>query len=288
MQLNLDCKMEEFGLSGDLIFITDNKIIKTCRTDQDRFIKNIKKQREFKENSIKSVPILNQGVNSNNENFIEMPRLKCDNAMVWITKATSNQIYDLEKIILEYFSSIINNSEKKEFDYNIWKNKLENLFYKINDIEIKNIIFYLNGIKFKNKLYYGNYHGDFTLTNLFVSNNKNNIEIDAIDFLDSFIHSPINDLVKIRQDTKHLWTLNLIRNFNKIDTNRVLILLNHMDIQIEKFINKNKILSEYYLPFQLINLIRIIPYIKDENIFIYLTEEIVDLFNTFKVEKICQ
>ena len=280
--------MEELGLSGDLIFITDNKIVKICRTDQDRFIKNIKKQREFKENSIKSVPILNQGVNSNNENFIEMPRLKCDNAMVWITKATSNQIYDLEKIILEYFSSIINNSEKKEFDYNIWKNKLENLFYKINDIEIKNIIFYLNGIKFKNKLYYGNYHGDFTLTNLFVSNNKNNIEIDAIDFLDSFIHSPINDLVKIRQDTKHLWTLNLIRNFNKIDTNRVLILLNHMDIQIEKFINKNKILSEYYLPFQLINLIRIIPYIKDENIFIYLKEEIVDLFNTFKVENICQ
>jgi hypothetical protein len=280
--------MEEFGLSGDLIFITDNKIIKTCRTDQNRFIKNIKKQIEFKENIIKSVPILNQGINSNNENFIEMPRLKCDNAMVWISKATSNQIYDLEKIILEYFSSIINNSKKKEFDYNIWKNKLEDLFYKINDIEIKNIIFYLNEMKFKNKLYYGNYHGDFTLTNLFVYSDKNNIEIDAIDFLDSFIHSPINDLVKIRQDTKHLWTLNLIRNFNKIDTNRVLILLNYMDIQIEKFINKNKILSEYYLPFQLINLIRIIPYVKDENIFIYLKGEIINLFNIFEAKNACQ
>ena len=40
-------------------------------------------------------------------------------------------------------------------------------------------------------------HGDLTLSNLIFKNN----EIYCIDFLDSFIDSPIIDLVKLKQDS---------------------------------------------------------------------------------------
>ena len=274
--------MEKLGLSGDLVLFKSDKILKICKTDQSRFTKNINKQITFNELNINSVPILKQGTNEQGELFIEMPILKCDNAIIWISKATSNQIIELEKNILQYFNSIIDKSILKEFDYLSWQNKLNDLYIKINDIKLQEVIFYLQNIKFQSEFYYGNYHGDLTLTNLFISNEGDNIKIDAIDFLESFIASPTNDLVKMRQDTKHLWTLQLIQNFTKIDLNRVLILLNHIDEKISKFIEKNEILKEYYIPFQIINLLRILPYNKDEKVFEYLKNEICELFKELK------
>lgn len=45
-------------------------------------------------------------------------------------------------------------------------------------------------------------HGDLTFSNILF--NGNNYYL--IDFLDSFIEAPLLDIVKIRQDSAHLWS----------------------------------------------------------------------------------
>lgn len=279
--------MNKLGLSGDLITINGNVITKTClKTNLERFSINIIKQLNFENKHIQSLKINTMGKNNQNKLYIEMPFLKCGNCMEWISKSNMSLIQKLENKLLEYFNDLIKNSQVKLFDYSLWNSKIADLKSKITDHQILEVLNQLSKMTFNNLFYYGDYHGDFTLTNLFVYNNQENqIQIEAIDFLQSFIESPLNDLVKLRQDSKHLWTLHLINDFGKIDINRVIIFLNHLDQKIEQFINQNAILKEYYLPFQILNLARIIPYNSEEKTFDYLKENILNLSNDLIIKK---
>lgn len=268
--------MERLGLSGDTIIIDDDFVYKICETNQNRFLNNIDKQKSFSNPYIRAVPILQYDI-IDNKHRIKMPRLKCDNCMVWISKVGIELIDSLIITIERYFATIIRDCELKEFNYSIWYNKIDELKSKITNDKLIDVLEYLKTIRFNNKFYYGAYHGDFTLTNLFVSNDDNVITIDAIDFLDTFIDSPIHDICKLRQDTKHLWTINLMKNFSKVDHNRVIILLEYIDRKMEAIIRSNVILSEYYIPFQILNLLRIIPYSLDKRILTYLEKEILEL-----------
>jgi hypothetical protein len=49
-------------------------------------------------------------------------------------------------------------------------------------------------------------HGDLTLSNILIQDGN----FILIDFLDSFIETPLMDIVKIRQDTAHLWSIDVI------------------------------------------------------------------------------
>lgn len=269
--------MENLGLSGDTIIFYDDTVVKICETNQDRFAKNIEKQKLFKNQYINAVNILEHGLTSDNKNYIRMPLLKCNNCIDWLSTADINSINLFLNKINQYFTDLISNSTISNFDYHLYNNKLDELYSKILDIELQNIILQLKSITFSNQFLYGANHGDLTLTNLFISNQKDDIIIDTIDFLDTFIQSPINDIVKIRQDTFHLWTVKLLTNTD-FDINRAIIVLGYIDKQISKIINNNNILQEYYLPFQIINLLRILPYNREETIFIFLKNEIRELF----------
>lgn len=270
--------MDKLGLSGDTISMENGIVVKTCETNQKRFLSNIAKQKAFSNPYISAVPITEEGV-IDGKNYIKMQRLTCDNSMIWISKVGSDAINEFIYTIEKYFAFIIANSILDNFDYDTWQMKITELESKITDDDILTILNHIKHIHFDNKFYYGAHHGDFTLTNLLISTNSDSISIDAIDFLDTFINSPIHDFVKLRQDTSHLWTINLTKNFTKIDTNRVVILLNYIDVAINDMIMGDQSLQEYYLPFQILNLIRIIPYNKDVAIFSYLKREVKGLFN---------
>lgn len=266
--------MQKLGLSGDIIKIQDKHVYKVCQTDQSRFLKNIKKQNNFINSYINAVPILDQGI-INGNNFIKMPLLQCENSLIWLSKTNIENINNLIITITNYFNSIIENSKIQIFNNKKWENKIESIYGKVLDKDLQFIIEKIYCIDTSKLFYYGECHGDFTLSNLFITQNKNNISIDAIDFLDVFINSPIHDLVKIRQDTKHLWTLKLLEE--SLDKNRIIIVLNYIDEKIAQIINGNDIISHYYLYFQILNLLRIIPYNKDPAIFAYLKQEIQEL-----------
>ena len=76
-----------------------------------------------------------------------------------------------------------------------------------------------------------------------------NSDIVVIDFLDTFLDTPLQDIVKIRQDSKYFWSLNLV---NKIqDSVKVKQSLNYIDEKIKKEFNNYDFYKKYYKHFQI-------------------------------------
>lgn len=111
----------------------------------------------------------------------------------------------------------------------------------------------------------GTCHGDLTFSNILF--NGNNYYL--IDFLDSFIESPLLDIVKIRQDTAYLWsTLMYHKPFDKV---RLSIISEKIDTAInEYFTEKYDWYRRYYMPLQLMNFLRILQYGHDDKVIAYL------------------
>ena len=108
-------------------------------------------------------------------------------------------------------------------------------------------------------------HGDLTFSNILF--NGNNYYL--IDFLDSFIESPLLDIVKIRQDTAYLWsTLMYNKPFDKV---RLSIISEKIDTAIDEyFTGKYQWYRDYFMPLQLMNFLRILQYAHDDKVIAYL------------------
>lgn len=262
--------MNSLSLSGDSVLVDRNYILKICKTDQQRFLRNIEKQKLFKNPHINAVPIVDQGI-IEGQNYIKMPLLQCENPVHWLSKASIEDIEIITDLLIKYLNSTIQNSQIENFDLAAWSNKVQTVQKQIQDTELQAVCHKLLQIDGSVPFYYGAYHGDFTLSNMFISRDQN-ISIDVIDFLDAFIESPLHDFVKLRQDTKHLWTLQLLSG---LDINKTIIVLNHIDKKIEDAIISNTLINHYYGAFQALNLLRIIPYNKNPAIFKYLKKEIL-------------
>lgn len=110
----------------------------------------------------------------------------------------------------------------------------------------------------------GKCHGDLTFSNILF--NGNNYYL--IDFLDSFIESPLLDLVKIRQDSQYEWSR--LMYDGDIDLVRLSIISNKIDQEINSYYSKYDWYREYYHVFQLMNFLRILQYAKEEKVITYL------------------
>ena len=111
-------------------------------------------------------------------------------------------------------------------------------------------------------------HGDLTFSNILF--NGNNYYL--IDFLDSFIESPLLDIVKIRQDSAHLWSQ--LMYTNPYDKLRLKIVCEKIDKEIDAYGKRYQWYKDYYTIYQLLNLLRILQYAKEEKVITYLKEEI--------------
>lgn len=110
----------------------------------------------------------------------------------------------------------------------------------------------------------GKCHGDLTFSNILF--NGNNYYL--IDFLDSFIESPLLDLVKIRQDSQYEWSRLMYEG--EVDLVRLSIISQKIDYEIDTYYSQYAWYREYYHVFQLMNFLRILQYAKDEKVTIYL------------------
>lgn len=102
-------------------------------------------------------------------------------------------------------------------------------------------------------------HGDMTFSNILIDTNK--MQLYMIDFLDSFIETPLLDIIKVRQDTCFYWTTNLC-NF-EYDKNKIIIILNYIDNVIDTYFQKYEWYTDTYKYFQIMNFLRVIQYCKD-------------------------
>ena len=115
-------------------------------------------------------------------------------------------------------------------------------------------------------------HGDLTFSNILF--NGNNYYL--IDFLDSFIETPLQDIVKIRQDTAHRWSqLMYTKPYDEV---RLHIICDKIDRDIDTyFSNKYQWYRDYYQVMQLMNMLRILPYAHEQKVIEYLKQALLQI-----------
>ena len=118
-------------------------------------------------------------------------------------------------------------------------------------------------------------HGDLTFSNMLF--NGNNYYL--IDFLDSFVESPLLDIVKLRQDSAYLWSqLMYIHDYDRI---RLKVISENIDKKIDTYFSRYTWYGEYYTTFQLMNFLRILQYAHEKKIIYYLKDVLKKITNEF-------
>lgn len=108
-------------------------------------------------------------------------------------------------------------------------------------------------------------HGDLTFSNVLF--NGNNYYL--IDFLDSFVETPLQDIVKIRQDTRYYWSQ--LMYTKQYDAVRLRIVCDKIDREIDSYFrNKYQWYADNYKTMQLMNILRILPYTHETRVVVYL------------------
>lgn len=168
------------------------------------------------------------------------------------------------KIIKEKFDDVktktLSNPHLKE-DKKIHQiiNRSQMIFDSLNDMELP------MGIS----------HGDLTFSNILF--NGNNYYL--IDFLDSFIESPLLDIVKLRQDTAWMWSR--LMYTQPCDNIRLRIAFNKIDKELDSYFqSKYDWYKKYYNTFQLMNFLRILQYAHEPMVIKYLKDSIYDQLET--------
>jgi hypothetical protein len=102
----------------------------------------------------------------------------------------------------------------------------------------------------------GRCHGDLTFSNIMIARDASSLAL--IDFLDSYLDSPIIDLAKLRQDTLFQWTLLMGEGVE--DGVRFTQIMRYLDRQVS---NKYRVYDWYNRNIDMllaVNMLRIAPY----------------------------
>lgn len=118
-------------------------------------------------------------------------------------------------------------------------------------------------------------HGDLTFSNILFSRNS----FYLIDFLDSFIETPLLDIVKLRQDTAFNWSGLMYSGV--YDRVRHAIVLRFMDKRIDDAFSFYPWYRDAYSSFQLLNFLRILQYARERRVVKYLKKNITFLLENY-------
>ena len=116
------------------------------------------------------------------------------------------------------------------------------------------------------KLPVGPCHGDLTLSNIIISTSGS---LNLIDFLDTFINSPLWDIVKLYQDLKYGWSYRTLAGPER-ESARIFF-GNCIPNQLRIY---EEIMSDQVRLFDALNLVRLSPYIKNQETEKWLVENL--------------
>lgn len=122
-------------------------------------------------------------------------------------------------------------------------------------------------------------HGDFTLANMIFPKDESN-DIYIVDFLDNFIETPLQDAAKIRQDTKHHWSVHKYEQAEEEDIENIDTVkecFTELDKEVDEYLSQLLWYKKYYSVMQTLNLLRILPYTEDKTTKKYLKSEITNI-----------
>lgn len=221
------------------------------------------------------VPKVFEVVQNEKDATIKMEYIYSKNFVEYFENAGFEQIKYLIGAIKYFIDLEIDASETKTVPSCILTDKMADVARKVqNNVHLKNdkvaVDLVIQSQDIMNKvgdmvMPVGRCHGDLTFSNILF--NGNNYYL--IDFLDSFIESPLLDIVKIRQDTAYMWsTLMYNKPFDKV---RLSIISSKIDSAIDEYFKENyEWYRRYYMPLQLMNFLRILQYAHEDRVISYL------------------
>lgn len=264
------------GNSGCVLTVVDNtRIIKnsSSKNYSDRLTKQYEKQIQFsninKLAHFKSPKVFRHW-RRKNLFYFEMEYCNGSDFINYLNLFGTNEIEDLIDKIIQLIEQYEANCEYKEIEFKI----IEKKFFKtIKYLKEKKDVKILRNIfdTFEtNNIYLpiGICHGDLTFSNILYHGK----DIVLIDYLDSFIESPLFDIVKVRQDTYYYWSLNF--TCESFDAIKMKTILQHIDGKIDQYFHKKDYYCRYYTLFQFINLVRTLPYCDDIVVYNHVIENI--------------
>lgn len=243
-----------------------------------RLSKQFEKQTSFEPppNSHIKVPRIYEIVKTANSTTGKMEYVYSKNFINYFETAGFEQIHFFADTIINFLDYEISRSPQKRISSKIFVDKIKAISKNISSTDIASLDLLNRVIKeslaFKSlNIPIGTCHGDLTLSNILF----NGSDCFLIDFLDSFIESPLMDVVKIRQDTYFGWSQLMSElSFDKIRLN---LIMKKLDEYIDVHFRQFDWYVKYYRFFQIINLCRILPYAQNKRIRTFLHNKINQL-----------
>lgn len=207
------------------------------------------------------------------------------NSIAFFENAGFAQISNFMEGIIDYVVSEISLSELRSLDDGIIRKKYAEVKGRIlanrdlaGDEIIRSWFPALDGIfakEFNLRIPIGVCHGDLTFSNILFSGNS----FYLIDFLDSFVETPLIDIVKLRQDTAFDWSgLMYTGTYDRI---RHDIVLKFMDRKIEGHFSAYPWYRDAYGIFQLMNFLRILQYAREPRVADFLKSTINRILESY-------
>jgi hypothetical protein len=135
----------------------------------------------------------------------------------------------------------------------------------------------------------GTCHGDLTLSNILVQLNSmvdgvRVLRVVLIDFLDSFVETPLADLAKLSQDLVYGWTLRMAPSTSGLDRVRLYIAFADARDQLQAAFGGHAWYQRYFRFFFVVNQLRVLQYSKSQDDTEYLLRSVREQFAVWKRE----
>jgi len=272
------------GNSGcSLEIITENrqsyvKKVSASKSYDERLLKQCMKQKDCSKLIGKS-PLYNivkiPSITFNNNNSFTMELFHGKDSISYFMECDIHSIDHFIDNVIKFVELEIENCTYSLFDPKVVTDKVYSVASRINGksvIDPDRIVTYVESLPIIN-IPHGTCHGDLTLSNMLIGRDG---QVCIIDFLDTFYETPIQDMVKIRQDTLYKWS-SIVYNKN-YDSTRYNMLMEYLDNSFDKFFSKFEYYKLYYNVFQLVNYYRILPYSKTKKIRDHVEANLQEIF----------
>jgi hypothetical protein len=181
----------------------------------------------------------------------------------FLLNASGTQLLEFFTIVTELINNYLNQSQYEEVSLEILMDKFESVCDNIDETD-KTLLTALWVEKYMPQginhlmIPVGPCHGDLTLSNMIIRQDN----IVVFDFIETYLDSPLQDIVKLRQDTEFGWTLHRYPNsLTNKEVANVFSRLHAFDNYLQLVYPMDQ---WYYETFQFLNLVRILPYCKDQ------------------------
>jgi thiamine kinase-like enzyme len=257
------CKLEVLNRGG---LLSVRKISKESGYNSRLLLQAEKQANFFKRPSspeFKTPAVLGESTSNDPLTWFEMPYLHGQKYSEFFDRASATEVKQLAEKFQRYFQKALAEATPSEVDASVFYDKLDSLATTLahrRDVDSKlmeRVFVYLRKIP-SQVIPVKTCHGDFTFSNMLFCTDG----IYLLDFLDSFIESPLIDLVKFRQDTHFYWSLLIEGDVSETRSARIIQIFNYLDTHVFTELSRDQSVTSWYSYLQTFNLLRILPYVR--------------------------